>query len=138
MEKLFENLLSNQTVADILVLGVAFILFFFFLRKELRHEIKAVKSELKANIDSATNKIDSVKSELKANIDFATNKIDSVKSELKAEIAPIKVALENHITDTNKKIEHLTNRTDSLSDRFDRLYEFLLKDKTSMGKDTLG
>ena len=86
MEKLFENLLSNQTVADILVLGIAFIFFFFFFRKELRHEI------------------------------------NTVKNELKAEIAPIKSALENHITETNKKI-------DRLSDRLDRLYEMLLKDK---------
>ena len=37
--------------------------------------------------------------------------------------------LSNHITDTNKKIEHLTNRFDKLSDRFDRLYELLLKEK---------
>ena len=112
MEKLFENLLSNQTFADILVLGVGFILFFLFFRKEIRHEIKA-------EIATVTAKIDSVKSEL-------TAKIDSVKSELKAEIkaeiAPVKSALENHITDTNKKI-------DRLSDRFDRLYEMLLKDK---------
>ena len=97
MEKLFENLLSNQTVADILVLGIAFIFFFFFFRKELRHEINAVKSELKAEI----------KSEI---------------APIKAEITTIKSALTNHITDTNKKIENLT-------DRFDRLYEFLLKDK---------
>ena len=108
METLFENLLSNQTVADILVLGVAFILFFFFFRKELRHEIKA--------------NIEPVKSELKANI-------DSVKSELKAEIAPIKIALENHITDTNKKIDRLTDRIDKQGEQFNRLYELLLKDK---------
>ena len=37
--------------------------------------------------------------------------------------------LSNHITETNKKIEQLTNRFDKLSDRFDRLYELLLKDK---------
>ena len=120
------NLLSEQTTTYLLVLGVGFIVFFFFLRREIRYEIKAnidsVKSELKANIDS-------VKSELKANI-------DSVKSELKAEIAPIKVALDNHITDTNKKIDRLSDRIDKLSDRFDRqndqfsrLYELLLKEK---------
>ena len=119
MEKLFENLLSNQTVADILVLGIALILFFFFLRKELRHEIKAnidpIKSELKSNINSVTAKIDSVKSELKAEIKAET-------APIKAEITTIKSALTNHITDTNKKI-------DRLSDSFDRLYEMLLKDK---------
>ena len=49
--------------------------------------------------------------------------------QIKAEITPIKEALTNHITSTNKKIEQLTNRFDKLSDRFDRLYELLLKDK---------
>ena len=106
MEKLFENLLSSQTFADILVLGVGFILFFLFFRKEIRHEIKA-------EIATVTAKIDSVKNELKA--------------EIKAEIAPVKSALENHITDTNKKI-------DRLSDRFDRLYETLLTDKNQNTK----
>ena len=52
-----------------------------------------------------------------------------IKAEIKAEITPVKEALTNHITETNKKIEQLTNRFDKLSDRFDRLYELLLKDK---------
>ena len=93
MNTLFTNLLSNQTTTDILVLGVAFIVFFFFLRREFRHEIKT-------------------------------------------EIAPIKATLDNHITETNKKIDQLSSNFDKLSDRFDRqndqfsrLYEILLKDK---------
>ena len=47
----------------------------------------------------------------------------NMKELLKAQITPIKELLDNHITDTNKKI-------DKLSDRFDRLYEILIKDKT--------
>ena len=42
--------------------------------------------------------------------------------QINAQIQPINDKLDNHITDTNKKI-------DKLSDRFDRLYEMLLKDK---------
>ena len=38
------------------------------------------------------------------------------------DIMRIDQKLDNHITDTNKKIE-------KLSDRFDRLYEILIKDK---------
>ena len=44
--------------------------------------------------------------------------------------------LDNHITDTNKKIEKLADRFDKMSNRFDRqndqfvrLYEILIKDK---------
>ena len=37
--------------------------------------------------------------------------------------------LSNHITDTNKKIEQLSDRVDKLSDRFDRLYELLIQDR---------
>ena len=55
---------------------------------------------------------------------------------LKAQIQPIKEILTNHITDTNKKIDRLSDRFDKLSDRidkqndqFNRLYEFLLKEK---------
>ena len=43
----------------------------------------------------------------------------------------IKGTLNNHITDTNKKIDELridtNNKIDRLSDRFDRLYELLIK-----------
>ena len=49
---------------------------------------------------------------------------------LKAQITPIKDLLNNHITDTNKKIDNLSDRIDKLSNRFDRLYEILIKDKT--------
>ena len=42
---------------------------------------------------------------------------------LNAKIDPIENLLTNHITDTNKKI-------DRLSERFDRLYEMLLKEKS--------
>ena len=45
------------------------------------------------------------------------------------DIKQIQKDLRNHITETNKKIEHLTNRFDKISDRFDRLYEILLKEK---------
>ena len=64
------------------------------------------------------------------------NQTKQIKAEIKAETKPIKQALDNHVTDTNKKIEHLTNRIDKLSDRFDklsdrfdRLYEILLNKK---------
>ena len=124
------NLLSEQTTAILLVLGVGFIVFFFFLRREFRYENKAnmelIKNELRANSDSVKSElraeIDSVKSELRT-------EIDSVKSELRAEIAPIKAALDNHITDTNKKIDRLSDRIDKQNDQFNRLYELLLKEK---------
>ncbi len=48
---------------------------------------------------------------------------------LKAQIDPLKGLLTNHITDTNKKIDRLSDRFDKLSDRFDRLYEILLEEK---------
>ena len=41
---------------------------------------------------------------------------------LNAKIGPLENLLTNHITETNKKI-------DKLSDRFDQLYEILLKEK---------
>ncbi len=41
---------------------------------------------------------------------------------LSAKIDPINEKLDNHITDTNKKI-------DRLSERFDKLYHHLLKEK---------
>ena len=53
----------------------------------------------------------------------------NIQSDLKAEIAPIKAALDNHITDTNKKIDELKGSFKAQSERFDRLYEILLKDK---------
>ena len=50
------------------------------------------------------------------------------------DIKSIDEKLGNHIGDTNKKIESLDNnlskRIDTLSDRFDRLYEILLQEKT--------
>ena len=52
-----------------------------------------------------------------------------VKTEVKAQIEPINKKLDNHITETNKKIDLLSNRFENLSNRFDRLYELLLKDK---------
>ena len=49
------------------------------------------------------------------------------------DIAHINKTLTNHITSTNKKIDDLrqetTTRFDKLNERFDRLYELLLKDK---------
>ena len=54
----------------------------------------------------------------------------NMKELLKAQITPIKELLDNRITDTNKKIDNLSDRVDKLSNRFDRLYEILIKDKT--------
>ncbi len=62
-----------------------------------------------------------------------TNSIDN-------KIKPIEKLLTNHITETNKKIEtlntetnkkidKLSDRIDQLSNRFDKLYELLLKQK---------
>ena len=48
---------------------------------------------------------------------------------LNAQIQPIKEILTNHITDTNKKIDQLSEQFSQLSERFDRLYELLLKEK---------
>ena len=52
------------------------------------------------------------------------------------DMSQINHKLDNHITDTNKKIEKLSDRFDKMSDRFDRqndqfvrLYEILIKDK---------
>ena len=99
MNAILINLLSEQTTANILILGVAFILFFFFLRREFRYDNKT--------------------------------HLELIKSELK----PIKELLANHITDTNKKIDRLTEHFDKLSDRldkqsdqFNRFYEALLKE----------
>jgi len=72
------------------------------------------------------NQTKQITAELKAEITTTIkNEITPIKAEIttiKAEITTIKSALTNHITDTNKKIESLTNR-------FNRLYELLLKDK---------
>ena len=57
-------------------------------------------------------------------------------------IKPIETALNNHLSDTNKKIEKLDqkidtldkkidDRFDKLNGRFDNLYNILLKDKQS-------
>ena len=64
---------------------------------------------------------------------------------LKAQITPIKELLNNHISDTNKKIDKLSDRVDKLSDRFDKqsdrfdkqsdrfdkLYDFLMQQQIS-------
>ena len=56
-----------------------------------------------------------------------------IKAEIKAEITPIKEALTNHITSTNKKIDDLRQETnsrfDKLNERFDSLYKLLLREK---------
>ena len=60
------------------------------------------------------------------------NQTKQIKAEItviKAEITPIKEALDNHITDTNKKIDRLTDRIDKQGEQFNRLYELLLRDK---------
>ena len=41
---------------------------------------------------------------------------------IKEDIVEIKTALNNHLSETNKKIDNLNNR-------FDKLYQILLKDK---------
>ncbi len=60
---------------------------------------------------------------------------------LKAQIKPIKELLSNHISDTHKKIDKLSDqidkqserldklseRLDKQSDRFDKLYDFLMQ-----------
>ena len=55
------------------------------------------------------------------------------QTKMKQDISFIKAELSNHITDTNKKIEKLSDRLERLREyfdsRFDRLYEVLLKDK---------
>ena len=48
---------------------------------------------------------------------------------LSAKIDPINEKLGNHITDTNKKIDRLSEKVDRLSERFDKLYHHLLKEK---------
>ena len=74
----------------------------------LKNQTKQITAELKAEITTTIkNEITPIKAEI---------------TTIKAEITTIKSALTNHITDTNKKIESLTNR-------FNRLYELLLKDK---------
>ena len=57
---------------------------------------------------------------------------------LKAQIKPVKELLNNHISDTNKKIDQLSDRFDKQSDRFDRqsdrfdkLYDFLMQQQIS-------
>ena len=45
------------------------------------------------------------------------------------EIKHINKKLDNHITDTHKKIDRLSDRFDRLSDRFDNLYDHLIKNK---------
>ena len=44
------------------------------------------------------------------------SEINSMKELFKAEITPIKTALSNHITDTNKKIDELTAKTKELKE----------------------
>ena len=48
---------------------------------------------------------------------------------LNKEIISIKETLNNHITETNKRIDRLSDRIDKLSDQFNRLYETLWKDR---------
>ena len=108
METLLTNFLSEQSTAHILILLVAFIVFYFFLRREIRHEVKTNIEPIKENMKSHT-------------------------IQLMAEIKPIKEALTNHITDTDKKIDTLNqdmkNGFTTLSTRIDDLYKLLLKDK---------
>ena len=65
---------------------------------------------------------------LKAQITPVKDQITSVKDQIKdqitAQITPVKELLSNHISDTNKKI-------DKLSDRVDKLYDFLMQQKIS-------
>ena len=86
----------------------------------INNQTKQITAELKAEITTTIkNEITPIKAE-----------ITTIKAEIttiKAEITTIKSALTNHITDTNKKIESLTNR-------FNRLYELLLKDKNQNTK----
>ncbi len=84
-------------------------------------------------------------------INIKFDQVDIKFDQVNATIKQINEKLDNHITDTNKKIDNLSNRIDdtnkkidSLSDntnkkidnlsnhfdlRFDRLYELLLQDK---------
>ena len=55
--------------------------------------------------------------------------LTDVKESLDKHEKNITALLTNHITDTNRKIDKLSDRIDDLSGRFDRLYELLLKDK---------
>ena len=45
------------------------------------------------------------------------------------DISHIEKTLTNHITDTNKKIDRLTDRIDKQGEQFNKLYELLLRDK---------
>ena len=66
----------------------------------LKAQLKAHTDPIKAQIELINNKIE-----------LTNNKIDLINNKL-----------DNHITDTNKKI-------DKLSDRFNDLYQFLLEEK---------
>ena len=45
------------------------------------------------------------------------------------ELKSIEKQLNNHVTETDQKIDRIESKIDKLSDRFDRLCELLLKDK---------
>ncbi len=70
-----------------------------------------------------------INAKLEQKIGFINAKIDGKIGFINAKIESIQETLNNHITDTNKKIDRLSDRFDRLSVRFDKLYEILLKDK---------
>ena len=55
-------------------------------------------------------------------------RLDDKINPLKEDIAEIKTALNNHLSETNQKIDDLKTE---INGRFDQLYQILLKDKQS-------
>ena len=47
---------------------------------------------------------------------------------IRKELEHVNKTLNNHITDTNKRIDRLSDRLDKQSEQFARLYELLLKE----------
>ena len=97
MNALLTNLLSDQTTANILVLGVGFILFFFFVRRELRYEIKAnmeiVKSELKHINEKLDNHITDTNKKIEDLKNDTNKQFDNLRQDMKEGFKEIKEAM---------------------------------------------
>ena len=78
MKAILVNLLSDQSTANVLILLVSFILFYFLLKREFRYENKANMELIKENLKAHT-------------------------SQIMAEIKPIREALTNHVIQIQTK-----------------------------------
>ena len=96
------------------ILAIAIVALIIGQFRDVRTEIKEVRTELKADIAQVRGEVKEVRTELKADIAQVRGEVKEVRTELKADIAQVRMELTARMDRTDAKIDQLGDKMDSL------------------------